>query len=264
MRFAHEVIVVSETMRAYLAERYARAGRAMVIRNGVEPQTEEMGPGDEAAANGVLQRFGLAAGRYVLLVGRIVPEKGVDVLIEAFRRLGDSSMKLVIAGSSDHATVYSERVRQAARQTPGVVLTGLADRAMLDALYRGAELFVLPSRHEGSPIALLGALSYGLRVLCSDIAANREIGLSKDRYVPCGDAEALARRMRVEIAAGPLGAAERGAQAAWLRRRFNWDSVATMTAAAYNRAMGLGAAEVFPKRAWEIGWPLTPGRSGDD
>ncbi len=228
LRFAHEVIVVSNNMRAFLEGKYRR-GDVHVIPNGVDEPVR-------GGALGILDRFGLAGRRYILLVGRITPEKGADVLIEAFGRLGPVDVKLVIAGRNDHATRYAARIRRLASTRPNVVLTGLLDEHELNGLYANANLFVLPSYHEGLPIALLEALSHGLSVLCSDIPANREIGLSEDRYFPRGDAEALARRLRECLRQEPLSEEQRRRRAAEIRSRFNWDRVAAMTLGVYDRA----------------------------
>lgn len=236
LRFAHEVIVVSDNMRAFLEDKYRRED-VNVIPNGV----------DEPVRGGrldILGRFGLEGCRYILLVSRITPEKGADLLIEAFGRLGPGDVKLVIAGRNDHTTRYAARIRRLASTRPNVILTGFLDEHELNGLYANASLFVLPSYHEGLPIALLEALSHGLSVLCSDIPANREIGLSEDRYFPCGDAESLARRLRECLCQEPLSMEQRRRRAAEIRSRFNWDRVAAMTMDVYERAFR--SASPFP------------------
>lgn len=100
--------------------------------------------------------------------------------------------KPAIVGASDHPHDYVKDVLGEAAATPGVVGTGLQTGLALRELYGRAGVFVLPSSHEGLPIAMLEALSYGLPVIASDIPANLEVGLPSEHYFPLGDVGALA------------------------------------------------------------------------
>lgn len=181
-----------------------------------------------------LRAFGLAPGRYVLSVARIVEEKRQLDLIAAFRELNDPTLKLAIVGSAEHGGAYRDAVAAAAAATPGVVLTGFQAGEALAQLYAHAALFVLPSSHEGMPIALLEALGYGLPVLASDIPANRAIGLSPADHVPVGNIGAWASAMEAKLAprAEAARAGER-ARAAEIEAAFGWDRIADQTAAVY-------------------------------
>ena len=112
-------------------------------------------------------------------MGRLVPEKRVDLLIEAFRRVpGDQ--QLAIVGDSSFSDQYSRRLRDLAAQDPGVVFTGFAYGDELAALYQHAGVFVQPSALEGLPLTLLEAASHDAPVLVSDIPPHREV-LGEDR-----------------------------------------------------------------------------------
>jgi glycosyltransferase involved in cell wall biosynthesis len=144
-------------------------------------------------------------------------------------------------GAADHADAYARQVADAAARAPGVVMTGFQTGAALQALLAHAGLFVLPSSHEGLPIALLEALSWGLPCLASDIPPHRELGLPEDSLFPLGDVAALSARLahladRVEHHEGPADRLERMQQAA---RRFDWDDSARQTKAVYERVAGL-------------------------
>ncbi len=110
-----------------------------------------------------LEKHGLDPKRYIALVARIVPEKRQLDLIEAFAKLADPSLKLALIGSAEYTAEYAGTVRARAAAVPGVVLTGALQGEELSALFSHAALFVLPSSHEGMPIALLEAMGYGER-----------------------------------------------------------------------------------------------------
>jgi glycosyltransferase involved in cell wall biosynthesis len=128
---------------------------------------------------------------------------------------------------------YCEKLRAAAA-AHGVVLTGYLTGQALHQLYTHAGAFVLPSSHEGLPIALLEALSYGLPVLASDIAANLEVGLESSSYFQLGNIDALAARLR-HIVETPQDTAVRKARQRWVAQRYNWDDIAFRTLTVYRR-----------------------------
>jgi len=151
-----------------------------LIPNGVVI-TELVPPGE------VLRQFGLQPGKYVFSACRFVPEKGLVDLIAAYQRLDNPEFNLVLAGDTDHENDTSRDIKAAASRDERIVLPGFLSGQSLRELFSNAGLFVLPSYHEGLPIALLEAMSYQLPVLVSDIAPNKEVTLPKDRYFPVGD-----------------------------------------------------------------------------
>ncbi len=226
MRFAHKRIVISQTIRRLVREKYGLDSD--LIPNGVDlPQLP--------ASTGALQRFALEPGRYVLLVSRLVPEKRHPDLIRAFALARLDGWKLALVGSSDHPDGYTEEVAALVRSTPGVVATGFQTGLALSELYAHAGLFVLPSSHEGLPIALLEALSYGLPVIASDIAANIEVGLPPKHYFLLGDVACLARRL-TEFSSKPVDAAAREQTRQWVAARYDWRHIAAQTRLAYECA----------------------------
>ena len=112
-----------------------------------------------------------------------------------------------------------------------MIFAGSLDRKTLEALYRNASLFVLPSSHEGLPIVVLEALGAGAPVLLSDIAANKDIGLPAKHYFPCQDVDALASALKVSH---ETYKADRDAVLA----RFDWDAVAAQTLEVYEAVIG--------------------------
>lgn len=223
MRRSNARIVISRVIRDLVHEKHGV--ESTLIPNGVVlPDLPE--------GRATLDAFGLAPGRYAVLVSRLVPEKRHLDLIEAFRRAALPGWKLAIVGASDHPDAYVQSVLDAARATPGVVCTGFQSGKNLAELFGHAGLFVLPSSHEGLPIALLEALSYGLPVIASDIPANLEVGLSARHYFPLGDVEALTARLR-EFAARPLTAEAREVRRAWVAAGYDWRRIAEQTLDVY-------------------------------
>ncbi|OCO99261.1 glycosyl transferase [Ensifer sp. LC13] len=182
---------------------------------------------------GTLAEFGLVRRRYILLAARIVPEKRQLDLIRAFAKCGLADTRLVLAGGAEFDSAYVAEVKALAREVPGVVLTDFQSGDRLAELFANAALFVLPSSHEGMPIALLEAMAYGLPVLASDIVANRELDLAPDEYFHLGDVDALAAGITKKLAA-PLSDEEMRERAAHAEATYSWTNVAQKTAAVYS------------------------------
>lgn len=243
--YADEVIVISRVIQNIIRTRCHR--EAVIIPNGVEFPSQ-------SSRTDFLAKCGLFPGNYILTVGRFVPEKGFHDLIDAFTgnftdNFGNfgSDFKLVIAGDADHETPYSASLREKARQDKRIVLTGFITGEELNQIYHHARLFVLPSYHEGLPLALLEALSYGLSVLVSDIPAHREIGLSSRRYFHHGNISDLRAKIKL-LLKEPLPEDEKQAMMRQIEKRYNWDRIADQTLDVYRRAIngGLVSKEIHP------------------
>ncbi len=123
----------------------------------------------------IVAKYGLRGNDYILFVGRLVPEKRPDWLINAYRQVARSDIKLVIAGDSSHTDTYVHRLKEISADIPGVVFTGYVTGQEKEELLSNTLLFVLPSALEGLPIALLEAMSYARPSLASDIDPHREV-----------------------------------------------------------------------------------------
>jgi glycosyltransferase involved in cell wall biosynthesis len=168
VRIPRAVIAVSESLRAQLLADHGK--EAAVIPNGFAA-LRMRAPGRMAA------RYGLEPEGYILFLGRLVPEKRPDWLIRAFlgRRNRDDRLKLVLAGASSGTDAYVRGLKALAGNNPGIVFSGEVRGADKEELFTNALLFVLPSRLEGMPIALLEARGAGRGCLASDIPVHREI-----------------------------------------------------------------------------------------
>lgn len=225
-RWANEVIVISRVIADIIRDRCGR--EANLVYNGVV-LPEKSGRTD------FLDKLGVKPGRYILAVARLVPEKGLHDLLAAFKGItGD--WQLVVAGDADHETEYSRELKKAAAQDKRVVLTGYITGEPLNQVFSHARLFCLPSYHEGLPIALLEAMSYGLPVLVSDIPANKEVALPAERYFKCGDVDDLAQQLgsllRKEITPG-----EQMEYRRQIEEKYDWAKIAEQTIGVYDKVV---------------------------
>ncbi len=226
-KYANQIIAISSGIRKQVKERFDRESH--LIPNGIEIP-------ERARETAYIESLGLTHGKYILAVARFVPEKGLHHLISAFSSL-QTDWKLVIAGDADHETPYSRRLKSQAADNSKVLLTGFIQGNALNEIYSHAGLFILPSYHEGLPIALLEALSYGLSVLVGDIAPNREVGLDEDSYFPVGNEKALAKKLDQWIKKCPLSGEEQTKQIEMVRQRYNWGDVAEQVLQVYKNVL---------------------------
>lgn len=188
VKFANKVIVISEEISNDIQKKYGR-NDAVLIPNGVSIK------GRPEHRKEVLDKYGLSKGHYIFSLGRFVPEKGFDYLINSFINSGISnSYKLVIAGDADHESEYSLALKKHA-ELSHVILPGFVKGEVLAQLFSNCALFILPSFYEGLPIALLEGMAYSLPILASDIAANTQVGLPEKCYFPVGDENYLANKI---------------------------------------------------------------------
>lgn len=227
MRWSNARIVISKVIAAIVQSAHDRD--SVLIPNGVVLPSLP-------TTTGTIESFGLERGKYVLIVSRLVPEKRHLDLVAAFRRAAIPGWKLAIVGASDHPDAYVSEILESARASTDIVCTGLQTGQALKELYGHAGIFVLPSSHEGLPIALLEALSFGLPVIASDIPANLEVALPEDSYFPLGNVDALAERLR-DFSGRSLSDEDRDQRRVWVTTRYNWDAIAHSTLDLYRKIL---------------------------
>lgn len=165
VKFADEIIVLSKNVQNYFRETYNRD--TLFIPNGVsKPITVE--------AKEITDKFGLHKDEYILFLGRIVPEKGIKYLIEAFKNV-KTDKKLVIAGGSSDTDSFMKELKELAKGDDRIIFIGFIQGRLLEELYSNAYVYTLPSDLEGMPLSLLEAMSYGNCCLVSDIDECAEV-----------------------------------------------------------------------------------------
>jgi glycosyltransferase involved in cell wall biosynthesis len=179
--------------------------------------------------------WGLEPGKYILFLGRFSPEKGCDLLVEAYETL-ETDVKLVMAGASSYCDDYSRRLQTHAGDR--IKMLGWVSGEALDELLTNAMLFVLPSDLEGLSLALLDAMGAGLCVLSSDVAENREAVDDSGFTFRRGDVADLADRLRFLIANPAVREAAGLAAKRRIREHYQWPQIATEIERVYFEMMG--------------------------
>lgn len=165
VKYADEIIVLSKSVQDYFQKTYGRQTR--FIPNGVNRP-------DKKDARLIAEKFGLEKDSYILFLGRLVPEKGIQYLIEAFKEI-KTDKKLVIAGGSSDTDDFAKKLKEIAKEDKRIIFTGFVQGQMLEELYSNAYIYTLPSDLEGMPLSLLEAMSYGNCCLVSDIPECTEV-----------------------------------------------------------------------------------------
>ncbi len=214
---ADRLSVVSRVQQAYLKEKYGK--ESVYIPTGINP------PNCQEPSE-ITRLWGLKGKDYFLSAGRLVPEKGLHTLIEAYQGLGKTDIKLVIAGDAGHEKKYFERLRALSQGNSQILFTGYVTGQPYAELMSNAYAFVLPSELEGLPTVLLEAMSYGNCCLASDIAENLEALGGKGRTFRVGEAEDLKEKLG-ELA-GNFSEVDRLRALApkGLLESFHWDKIA--------------------------------------
>ena len=217
------LIVLSEGVRRYFMEAYGR--EAVFIPNGVDAK-------ETLPASVINEKWNLERDSYLLYLGRLVPEKRPELLIEAFKTL-DTNKRLVIAGGSSDTSAYEKELRAAAQGDNRIVFTGFVTGEPLAELYSNCYAYVLPSDVEGMPMSLLEAMAYGRCCVTSDIPECADVLAGNGVTFEKGSADSLRVTLKHLLTdtgrADALGTAAK----AHVEKTYNWDSVVERTLAFY-------------------------------
>lgn len=215
-KFAHKTIVLSKSVEEYYKNKYHIT--PIFMKNGVNPPVKE-------TAILIKEKFGLEKDSYILFLARIVPEKGLHYLIDAYSKI-NTDKKLVIAGDSSHSDDYCDEIKRKAAENKNIVMTGFVQGKMLNELYSNAYVYVLPSDIEGMPLSLLEAFSYGNAILTSDIPENAEVVQDKGLTFKKNDIADLTDKLQFIIDNPKCCIEFKNGAAEHILKLCNWDEVA--------------------------------------
>lgn len=188
-KYADEIIVLSESVRDYFKNNYGRD--TTVIPNGVYLPTIKN-------PDLITKRYNLVKDGYVLTVARIVPEKGIKELIDAWKKVKaktDTTKKLVIVGGESHSKDYYNQVVSLCKGDDSIILTGFIKGQLLEELFSNAYLYVQASNLEGMSMSLLEARAYGNICLVSSIPENTDVIGENDFVFKVNDQEDLGNKI---------------------------------------------------------------------
>ncbi len=222
-RYADEIIVLSDNMQHYFRNNYGR--ETVFISNGVSrPQKRK--------AEIITERWSLHKDEYILFLARLVPEKGVHYLIEAYKQL-NTDKKLVISGCISHGDEYIESLLKRAGNNEKIIFTDFVGGKDREELFSNAYLFVLPSDVEGMAMGLLEAMSYGNCCLVSDIPENIEVVEDKAVIFKKGSIRDLNKKLQ-ELLSEPANVSGYKSMASdFICEKYDWDRVVEQTVKVY-------------------------------
>lgn len=241
VRCADLIIVVSEDLRSYFRQRYDLS--TVYIPNAAARYSQP----DTNFTYG--NSLNIKAGRYILFLGRFVPEKRPELLIEAFQALNLPDWQLVLVGGCSDSHYFTSKVIKLAANNPNIIFTGELQGAYLAEIVRGAGLFVLPSDLEGLPMVMLEAMEAGIPVIASDIPINKKL-TDKGRGVAftAGSLSSCISSLQWAIShPQEMSLAAQKAQT-YVRANYNWDEIVSDTLQVYSSILNLDNKPVLANK----------------
>ena len=233
VRAADRVITCSHYMRGHVADVFGIAERRItVISNGIDP--EDLQP--VADLPKLRANYAAPDERLVLLVGRLVYEKGFHLALDALPGVIESvgGVRFLIAGSGTAERELKAQARKLGLMEHGTFL-GWIDDAVLHSLYRIADLTVVPSLYEPFGLVALEAMASGCPCIVADTGGLREVVPGGDRVglrFRARDSESLAEMVEKVLTDDALRDRLVG-EASEHILGFDWADVARQTAEVY-------------------------------
>jgi glycosyltransferase involved in cell wall biosynthesis len=225
VRFSDEIIVLSQDTKKYFKDTYNR--NTVFIPNGVDrPEIKE--------ANIITEKFGLEKDSYILFLGRIVPEKGLKYLINAFKDVR-TDKKLVIAGASGDTDRFVCELKEMSKSDDRIIFTGFVEGEELEEMFSNAYIYTLPSDLEGMPISLLEAMSYGNCCLTSDISECADVIEDYGITFKKGDVWSLREKLQWLCDSPEIVAEYKSKAADFICDKYSWDVTVDKTLELYKR-----------------------------
>ena len=223
VKYADEIIVLSNEVKKYFKEIYKRDTH--FIPNGVNKPILKK-------ANLIRNKFNLDKDEYILFLGRIVPEKGIHYLIEAFKKL-DTNKKLVIAGGSSDTKDFMNTLKNSTKNDNRIIFTDFVQGEILEELYSNAYVYVLPSDLEGMPLSLLEAMSYKNCCIVSDIKECTEVVEDKAIIFEHSNIEDLKNKLELVCQNSELVKTYKETAREFICNKYNWDKTVLETLKIY-------------------------------
>ena len=222
-KYADEIIVLSENVKKYFKDTYNR--ETNFIPNGVnKPEIKD--------ANIIKDKINLAKDSYILFLGRLVPEKGIHYLIEAYNKI-NTDKKLVIAGGSSDTDTYFNELKEKAKDNKNIIFTGFVQGEELEELYSNAYIYVLPSDLEGMPLSLLEAMSYKNCCLTSDIPECKTVMDNNGVTFKKSDVNDLKEKLQYLVDNVDKVNKYKSEAQDYILKKYNWDDVVDKTIELY-------------------------------
>ena len=219
VKYADEIIVLSEGVQKYFMDTYGRKTR--FIPNGLNSPAIK-------SAELIHEKYGLTKDSYILFLGRLVPEKGIRYLIEAFKQV-KTDKKLVIAGGSSDTDEFAKELKEMAKGDDRILFTGFVQGQALEELYNNAYVYTLPSDMEGMPLSLLEAMSYGNCCLVSDIAECAEVVEDKALIFEKSNVDDLREKLQKACDEVDMVEGMKRQASDFICSKYNWDEVVERT-----------------------------------
>lgn len=227
VKHASEIIVLSRGVQEYFWKTYKR--KTIFIPNGVSrPELKE--------ARKITEKFGLRENSFFLYLGRLVPEKGLRYLIEAYKGM-NTDKKLVIAGGSSDTDEFTQELKCLVGNNENIIFTGFVAGRLREELYSNAYVYVLPSDLEGMPLSLLEAMSYGNCCVVSDIEECSEVVEDKAVVFRKSDIGDLREKLNMLCNNEDLVLSYKHTAADFISTKYSWDEVSRKTFKLYRKAV---------------------------
>lgn len=227
-RIPDKTIVVSKSLIQYVKDKYHRD--VEYIPNGAAAHFN--------SGTKVLERWGLRDKKYILSQGRLIRHKGVQYLIEAFKKLEDTAkipnnFKLVIVGDGFHTEDYVQYLHKISEGRNSIVFTGIQNNGSMEQLFSHAYVFVQPSESEGLSITLLEAMAYGIAPLVSNIQENLDATRGIGFTFRSKDVDDLSEKLAY-ILNQPAEVEASGEKAkTMVEKEYSWDAIVDKTLELY-------------------------------
>lgn len=225
VKYADEIIVLSNNVKNYFQDKYNR--HTVFISNGVNKV-------ERKKADLITDKFGLKYEEYILFLARLVPEKGVRYLIEAYKSV-NTEKKLVIAGGASDTDDFANELKKLAEDDKRIIFTGFVQGQILEELYSNCYLYTLPSNLEGMPLSLLEAMSYGRCCIISDIEECTSVAENHAIVFRKSDIEDLKEKIQYACDNPDVVHEYSSNSADFICKKYNWDEVTNNTVDIYRQ-----------------------------